>query len=144
VVYGGELRDWGVKAFKGKWSKAKLGRLLPAVSGLLQRLRPDVLALKKLHRSRSSANLRMLVSRIKRQARRMKLGLHQYSIDEIEACFAPGRRINRMRLAELIASEHPFLFPLLEEERRNRNAYHLATFEAVALALASFHRLDRD
>lgn len=139
---GTELVDWGVKVSKGKWSKKKLRRIVTILSKLQNRYKPNTLALKRLHPSRSSANLKTLVNRIRQSAKAKRLKLCQYSIGELETFFAPKERIGKKQLAELVAMEQPVLQHLLGKEKANRNPYHIRAFEAVALASMCHSQLD--
>ena len=47
VFQGPELRDWGVKTFKGQWSKEKLKKIKEIVSDLISRYDLNTLAIKK-------------------------------------------------------------------------------------------------
>ena len=142
VFQGADLLDWGVKVPSRKRPKAKTKKIMTIVSDLHERYRPNVLALKKLHPSRVSPNLKKLATRIRQSARAKGLRVCQYSIDELESFFAPKERINKMELAELVAMEHPVLHYLLGKEKANRNPYHITEFEAVALASMCHSHLD--
>ena len=56
VFCGPELRDWGVKVATGPCSRQKMEKLKKIVLGLIGQYKPEVLAIKKLHPSRSSPN----------------------------------------------------------------------------------------
>lgn len=140
---GPELRDWGIRVVKGKWSREKMKKLRLIVSELIERYGPNALAIKKLHPSRRSVDLKRLVSRIKGLAKRRGLRVYQYSIGDLEAFLSPESRINKREMAEILASEYPVLFHELEREKDNRNPYHIRMFEAVALGSICFHHLDR-
>jgi Holliday junction resolvasome RuvABC endonuclease subunit len=143
VFQGPELKDWGIKVVKGRWSKEKMRRVMKIVSRLTEQYEPKVLAIKKLHPSRSSNNLKSLVRKIKELARRKKLKVYQYSIEELEAFFSPGEKTNKKGLAELVASAYPELLNELKKEKTSKNSYHLRMFEAVALGSMCFHQLDK-
>ena len=143
VFRGPELRDWRVKVIKGKWSKEKTAKALTIISGFIERYQPKALAIKRLHRSRSSPELDRLVVKIKALSRRKGMKLREYSIEDLEACFCPGERSNKKKMAESVASQYPVLFPELMKERSNKNPYHLRMFEAVALGARCFHYLDK-
>jgi len=132
---GSELRDWGVRNIEGRWSKEKMKKTMAIISGLIGQSGTNVLSIKELHPSRSSPNLNRLVGRIKGLAQRNGLRVRQYSIKELEGFFYPKGRINKRKLAEIVASEHPVLFNELDREKTNRNPYYIRMFEAVALAL---------
>jgi hypothetical protein len=143
VFEGAELLDWGVKVLKGKWSVQKMERAKKIVSLLIDCWRPDVLAIKLLYSSRSSEDLKRLVARIKELPKRRGLKVYQYSIKELETFFSPEVKINKKKLAELVASAYPVLLHELEREKSHKNPYHLRMFEAVALGSMCFHQLDR-
>ena len=142
VFYGPELRDWGVKNMEGRWSKEKMKKSIAVISSLIGQHRSNVLAMKQLHPSRTSPNLNGLAGRIKGIARRKRMKIHQYSIEDIEGFFRPERRINRKELAEIVASEYPDLCHELNSEKAHRNPYHIRMFEAVALGSMCFRQLD--
>lgn len=143
VFYGPELRDWQVKNLEGKWSKDKLAKAIRTLSSLIDGHTTDILAIKKLHPSRSSANLDLLVSRIKGVSKRKGLRVYEYSIDQIKEYFQPDYKINKRELAEIISSEYPLLAHDMGREQNNLNPYYIRMFEAVALGSLCFHQLDR-
>ena len=95
VFQGSELMDWRVKNVEGKQPKEKMRKAIMILSGLIERHEPDVLAIKKIHPSRTSPNLNRLVGRIKEFSKRKGLEVYQYSIKELESFFHPEGRINR-------------------------------------------------
>ncbi len=138
-----ELRDWFTKIFKGRWSKAKLKTILTVITDLAARYGANVLAIKRLHPSRSSRNLNSLVSRIKRDMARKGLDVHEYSIKEMERCFSLGGKANKRNMTEHVVMKYPVLFHEFEKEKRHRNPYYARLFEAVALGSACHDELDQ-
>lgn len=136
------LEDWGVKVVKGKWSGSKKRKVLSLVDGFMQRFEPDVLALKRLHPSRSSAHLNALVREIKARARARQIGVREYSIDAMEQFFCSGKRKNKKVLAQAVACDYPVLYRELGKEKVNRHPYHIAVFEAVALGALCFYQVE--
>ncbi|MFA5942293.1 MAG: hypothetical protein WC798_01330 [Candidatus Paceibacterota bacterium] len=132
------LKEWRLKNMPGKDKKAKLDKVSSIVSHFIERYAPTMLAIKELHPSRSSPNLRMMASRIEAACRKHRMRVCSYSVKELESVISPGYRINKKDLSELLASEYPALFRELEREKRNRNPYHLRLFEAVALGHICF------
>jgi len=143
IFQGSDLRYWGIKVLKGKWSKEKIERAKEIISDFIAQYGLNVLAIKKLHPSRSSKNLNRLVTRIKEFSKRKGLRIYEYSMKDLEKFFSPEEKINKRKMAELVASEYPFLFQVLEKERRNKNPYAIRMFEAIALGIRCFHQLDR-
>ena len=141
VFYGSELRDWQVRNIEGRWSKDKMAKVIMVLSSLIDCHKPDVLAMKRLHPSRSSPNLSRLVGRITELFRRSGSMVCQYTIDELKRHFQSR---TRRELAEKVTEEYPFfLSHELSKERANMNPYYIRMFEAVALGSACFHQLDR-
>ena len=143
VFCGSDLVDWGVKNIEGKWSKKKIEKVTSVISNLTEHHRANVLSIKALHPSRSSANLDRVVSGIKELSKRKGLKICQYSINELESFFCPGEKINRRDLTEMVASRYPILSHELDKERTIINPYHVRMFEAVALGSICFSHLDR-
>ena len=143
ILRGSDLRYWGIKVLKGTRSKGKVEKTRKILSDLIDRYDLNVLAIKKLHRSRSSKNLNWLTARIREFARRKGLIVHEYSLGDLERCFSPEEKINKKQMAELVASQYPFLYPALEKEKGNRNPYLIRMFEAIALGIRCFDQLDK-
>jgi len=143
LFHGTELWDWRIKVFEGRWTKAKTKKIREAILGFIRRYEPNVIAMKKLHPSRSSTNLKKLVAKIKEISKRRGLKVCQYSIRDLESFFNPEKKINKKSLAEVLASEYPVLSHEFRKEKSNKNAYHVRMFEAVALGAVCFHQLDK-
>lgn len=143
VFQGAELRDWGIKVIKGKWSKEKLKKIIEIISGFIEQYEPDALAIKSLHPSRSSPNLNRLVAKIKELSEKKGVKVYQYSIAELKTFFSPEEKINKKKLAERIASKYPDLFHELNREKNHKNPYHIRMLEAVVLGSICFYQLDK-
>jgi len=143
VFYGSELRDWQVKDMEGRWSKEKIAKAIRILSSLIERHTAHILAIKKLHPSRSSTNLDLLVSRIKGVSKRKGLRVYEYSIDQIKEYFQLNHKINKREIARIMASEYPLLAQEWDREQSIMNPYYISMFEAVALGLLCFRQLDR-
>lgn len=137
VLRGPILADWGVNVIPGGFSDAKLKKARSLVSELIAHYQPSILALKALHPARHSADLGRLKCEIRKLATSKGLAVHEYSIQEIEAVFAPDHRINKTQLAELVVSQQPVLRHEFHREQDNYNPYHVRMFEAVALTMTA-------
>jgi hypothetical protein len=143
IFRGSDLRYWGIKVLKGKWSKEKIEKTKEILSNLISQYDFNVSVIKKLHPSRSSKNLNRFAAKIKEFLKAKGLRIYEYPVKDLEKFFSPEERINKNRMAELIASEYPFLFQVLEKEKRNRNPYAIRMFEAIALGIRCFHQIDK-
>jgi len=144
IFLDSDLRDWRVKSFKEKWSKEKMEKIRKSILSIINQYKPNVLAIKKLHPSRSSKNSKHLVTRINELSKRKGLKVYQYSIKELERFFHPEEKSNKKKLTKILTSEYPDLFHELNKEKKNKNPYYIRMFEAVALASVCFHQLDRN
>ncbi len=104
---------------------------------------PGVLAIKKLHPSRCSKNLKLLTAWIKDLCRKKGLRTLQFSIKELEEFFLKNEKLNKENLTKIISSEYPELIHEIYKETRNKNPYYIRMFEAVALASIGFYQLDK-
>jgi len=131
IFQGSDLRYWGIKVLKGKWSKEKIEKTREILSNFIVQYDLKILAIKRLHPSRSSKNLNRSVTKIKEFIKRKGIRVHEYSMKDLEKFFSPERKINKKQMAELVASEYPFLFQMLEKEKRNKNPYAIRMFEQL-------------
>lgn len=132
VLDGQDLVYWGIKVLKGKWSKDKMKTAQRAVKNIIDQYHVKILILKRLHLSRSSRNLNLLVSSIKKMANRKGIKLCLYSLEDIKKYLAIGKRSNKMVIAEIMAKKYPFLIHELEKEKKHKHPYFVRMFEAIA------------
>jgi len=143
IFRGTELRDWRVKVAGGKFSKEKVKKIKSIILNLINKYEPDVLSIKKLNPCRSSSNLKRLSSKIKNLARKKGLRVYQYSIGDLKAFFSPKNKINKKNIADIVTRDYPALCHELGKEKTNKNSYYIRMFEAVALGLVCYRKLDR-
>jgi len=143
IFQDSDLRDWRVKAFRGKWSREKMEKIKNILLSFIDHYEPNILAIKKLHPSRRSENLKYLVAKIKELSRRRGLRIYQFSIKDIEKFFLTDEKKNKKNLIKTLASEYSELFYEFSREKCIRNPYYIRQFEATALALMAFRQLDK-
>ena len=141
VFFGPELRDWGTKVVKGKWSARKKEKLKNIVLSFIDQHRPDAIAIKKLHPSRSSRQLDSFVSEIKLIAEETGLPAYEYSIKYLEAYCSKSKSLNKIKLAKIIAERYPVFYNELKREG-SKTHYYFWMIEAVALGSICFDQLD--
>lgn len=143
VFHGTDLRDWRIRSLEGHFETERVFAAIRTVARYIAMHGPAVLAIKVIHPSRTSAHLRELVARIEAFATAKDLPVKRYTIRELETFYEPRHRINKVRLAELVARTYPILLPELARERRNKNRYYDRMFDAVATGALCFHQLDQ-
>ena len=144
VFRGPELLDWGVKVVGGKTPSGKLGCVRAILRDCVERYDPDVLSIKRLHRSRSSPRLRDLTRKLIALSRRRGIKVYQYSIRDLECALCPAGRANKRKLAEALVTTYPALVHELQREKQHRNPYHIRMFEAVALGAACCQQIENN
>ena len=142
ILCGRELKDWGIRVVKRRTPEEKLNYGNKLLASLLEEWRPNVLAIKNLHPSRSSASLNQLAGAMTNLARSMGLRVCRYPLERVEAGLCGTGKASKAKLAARICEAYPFLSRELERERTSRNPYHTRMFEAVALALTCLRELE--
>jgi len=140
VFNGADLNDWRMKYISGIDVNQRMKKARSIVLKYISQYNPDILVVKRLHRSRSSPYLNRLASGIKQLARRKRAKVYQYSIGEVKAFFTGKKRSNRRELAEILVSRYPVLIPEFNKEKENASPYYMRMFEAVALGAICSHR----
>ena|SRR5271157_3811444 len=143
VFRNSELREWSLKVFKGRWSKEKKKKVLSAVADLVSYYGVTVLAVKRLHPSRTSRHLDSLVMDMKILAKQRHLKVCEYSIKQMEQSFSMNGKANKKKMAEQVVSAYPVLFNEFEKEKCHKNPYYIRLFEAVGLGSVCHDALDR-
>lgn len=127
------LRDWCVKTFNGKWSKAKEKKILRVLADYLDVFQPDCVVLKEHDPARSSPALNRLAGAMAAFMEEMGVPIRKYSIGALKEMLPGDTRKSRKTLAEAVARRWPAIGRELQKERSNRNPYYQRMFEAVAL-----------
>src|SRR6267143_3941580 len=142
VIIGTELRDGRIRVIRRTSPIEKFQTLTSILSRLLDAYSPTLVAMKKLHPSRSSSILDRMGIEAKEFLEQHGVGVHEFTLAQLKARLLPGQRANKINLAEYMVSQYPILFEDWDRERSLRRPYRMAMFEAVALANASLGRRD--
>jgi hypothetical protein len=136
-----ELREWRLKCLPAIPQKRKLEKVTNILVDYIKRYDLNVLAIKKIHSSRSSSNLESMVIHLMNHCMKKGLLAFTFSLNDVETFLSPQEKINKKRLVEIVVSEYPDLLNEMNRERQNRNPYFLRLFEAVALGHVCFSKL---
>lgn len=136
-----DLVYWGIKVLKGKWCPGKMRSIETALEKLIAQYGVGMLALKKLHPSRSSRHLNCLVKCIERLAKKKRIRIWHYSLSDVKASLGVGVA-NKMALAECVVARYKFLANDLQKERKHKHPYFVRMFEAIAAGILVFNRSD--
>jgi hypothetical protein len=140
---GPDLLDWGVRVNRGSTSRGKVKVAGAILIEAIDRFQPDLLAVKRLHPSRSSSALNGFSDSIAELARRRKIRHCQHSIGQLKAALCQMEtKGNKRQLAQAVTALYPVLTHDFQIEMTNRNAYHLRMFEAVALGIVCYRHVE--
>lgn len=139
---GPELLDWRIAVVRSRILGDSEEITRRVVVAAIANYHPDVLAIKRLHRSRSSALLRALTAMIRRLARRRSVQVRQYTIQDMKAILCHTDKTNKRKVAEFLANIYPALAHDFRQESHNRNLYRTRMFEAVALGSVCYEQLE--
>ena len=142
VIYDGELRDWYVKSFKGKWSEEKKELILDAIDRMLERYDIEMFAIKVPSLIERHTTVLELHRDINFLAQQKGIITNTVTIDDLKSfCGKTVTNKNGMQVAALA------MFPELQHEysraSKGLNGYYVKLFEAV-LAAVYVQSLDRE
>jgi len=140
---GPELLDWGVRVISAKTPRGRVRVAGQILKEAIERFRPDTLAAKRLHSSRTSTCLDRLADSIRELSHRRELKVHQYSITELKRVLCSEAKGNKRRLAAKVAATYPILSHYFQKEMANRHPYYLRMFEAVALGIVCYRHSEK-
>ncbi len=138
IMHSGELIEWRVKSFKGKWSKEKQLAILKMVAKLCDYYTVRRIVVKKVDPLRSSPQLDGLISAIVQQAKRQTLLIKTLSLEELDYD-TQSKSMTKGVLSEKVVDRHPELKQEYIKERNNQKEYYTKMFEAIAIAEHSQH-----
>jgi hypothetical protein len=137
---GPDLLDWGVRVNTAKTPRGRVRVAGRIITDAIDRFHSDVLAVKRLHESRTSTSLDRFADSIRKLARLRKVRIRQYSIADLEHELCAGPRSNKRQLAAEVVGAYPVLSRYFQQELANRHPYHVRMFEAVALGIVCYRQ----
>jgi len=130
---GADLRDWRVRSFNGKWSKAKERKIVGVLKEYLNHWQPEIVVSKEVDHSRSSEQLDRLADSLAVILKEHGIRSKSFSIGLIKSHMLGEEPISKKALGEELIRRWPALGHDLRKERASRNSYYQRMFEAVAL-----------
>jgi Holliday junction resolvasome RuvABC endonuclease subunit len=134
VLDGGELIEWQVKTFKGRWSKEKMKGIVSMLEEICIHFRISQIAIKEVSPLRSMKNVRMLTSQIIAMAEKKGIKIFRFTLNDLKRSAGLHGRETRDKVMEFVALKYPVLKKEYLKERNNLNPYYLRMFEAIAAA----------
>lgn len=134
IIRNDDLVDWKVQTFKGRWSKSKCSGITATLQKLLEKHDIQIVAMKVIHPSRCSKELRQLIASIEAMLSDNGISLYRYTIDDLKGYVIEDGRNNKEILVQYIKQRYPELFRVCDIEERNENSYYMRMIEAVVAA----------
>ena len=135
VRYNGELSEYRIRTFYGKWTPEKEDSILTTIHRLIIRNEITVVIMKAPEPVHSSPNLLQLMGSIERVAKRCEIRLVLCSINDLKASYRLFKNNNKDDLAKAVLERHLWdkeLVRLYVKMQKKSNAYYLKLFEAIA------------
>lgn len=130
VLSDGELVDWGVKNFKGKWAKKKENKILNTFEKLLHEYHISKVAMKKICPMQYSRNLKRVNALMKFSVKEKELMLSVISLEKLKQhC---GKVRNKQAMVEFLKSKY---HEINNKPTTKIRVTSIKEFEAIATAL---------
>jgi hypothetical protein len=130
IISDGELVDWGVKNFKGKWSKKRENKILQIFERLVIDYQVSGIAIKISRSAQRSKNLERIYLLIQTSTQERRLRLSEFSIEELKQNCLKAK--NKQELMNFLKRRFPELNKYSSSESTND---FIRLFEAIAVAV---------
>ena len=130
IMSDGELVDWGVKNFKGKWSKKRENKILQIFQRLVIDYQVSGIAVKISHSTRRSKNLERIYLLIRTSTKERGLKLSEFSIEKIKQNCLKAK--NKQEVVRFLKRRFPELNG--DVSRKTKDSY-FRQFEAIAVTI---------
>ena len=131
VFYDTDLMDWCIKSLHGESVEEKMVQVKSLLSDFIDRHGITVLAVKKVHPSRSSKTLSGLHAEIKKFGKSRNLIPLEFTIEKIKQSILQQKGNKKLLMEELTAN-YPALFHVMEQVKAHKSQYLMRVFEAIA------------
>ncbi|MEI6575110.1 MAG: hypothetical protein WCO63_02930 [Bacteroidota bacterium] len=132
ILSDGELVDWGLKTFKGKWTKSRENKILMVFNRLVADYQVSAVALKVCRSVHRTSNLNWVYSLMKATVKKNGLKLSVFSIEKLKQNCHGAK--NKRDIAQFVKSSFPELNDNLTGDPHGAN---LRQYEAIAVVLCS-------
>lgn len=136
LIRNGEIRKWGVKSYKSKWSDGKLIEILYSLSLFMHRHNIRQVAIKIPDAMLQSAAYVQLIGALNVIFERKGVAVTYYTLSELRRRHTSKGKVNKNALYAYIAHQYPQLLPLYRKEQGAKKPYYDKVFEAMLAANA--------
>jgi len=146
VLDGQQLVYYGVKNVQGRRNPAEVLRRVQKISsGLIERFRPNCLAIERMFLIQKSASLLVVTAEeVKAAARQHGLPIYEYAPTVVRKLVCGSGRATKQEAAKMMAQQFPELRAYLEQRTKWEALYYANMFDAVALAVCCYQQITDD
>lgn len=130
VFRRGELVNFGVKSYRGEWSKNKLLLITSSVRKLTEQYKPDTIILKVTDTGTKSKSVQQIHERIAKLIDKHRIKLSKCTLEDIKRACGSGKFSNSQELYASLMEQYPVL-SIVNKKRLNWHTYYGKMFEAV-------------
>lgn len=131
IISDGELVDWGVKGFKGKWTVERPEKMRLIIQNFISQYQVDRLAIKISLAVQKTKNVDKVTALLIELAKKNNLPLSQYTIRNLKQVFSGSR--NKRDLVKSIRTYFPELNSSAQTEPHDP---YIRQYEAVAVSIS--------
>lgn len=132
IIKNRELITYGVKVFKGAWSKRKQNEILMIFDKLYDHYDVKCIGIKLVSPLHSSNAVDALINCVVERAKQRGVKVMAFALHEIKKSHGLSKR---QSLNEYVAGKYPELRREYEVEQNSFNKYYTRMFEAIAIAV---------
>lgn len=137
VIYNGTLLDFRVRTFYGKWDQVKRTAIIATIQKAINQYGITSIVVKTPKPKHCFVSIQELLQDIRVLAEQRGIKLTVCTVSCLREQYMSNERANKQVLIQAIINKYPQhkqLVSRYSKERKNRSAYHVKLFEAIACA----------
>ncbi len=130
VFRRGQLVNYGVKTYPGKWSKKKFYHIMNSVERLLEKHAPEIIVMKVADIKSLSDNVELIRAGIENLAEKKGIQVFKCALQDIKRACCDDSKMEAEELHKCLMEQYPILSSK-KSEKINWHIYNGKMFEAV-------------
>ncbi len=130
VFRHGQLVNYGVKTYPGKWSKKKFSHIMNSLEKLLEKQTPETIVMKVADIKSTSDNVELVTAGIESLAEKKGIKVFKCALQDIKRVCCDDSKVEAMELHTYLMEQYPILSSK-KSENINWHIYNRKMFEAV-------------
>lgn len=134
LLRNGDLVNWHIRSFKGKWSLQKEQAILDYIKRTIERNGVEIVAVKSIDTRLASGELMLVVRSIQSLCVDFKIKFIDYSIKDLKKYYSNVPRGGKELLFAYIKQRFPELLTGYEKKGNDTSLYYTKMVEAIIAA----------